>query len=154
MDSFSQGTEFFMSSTLLSATSQNYVQSPVDDIESFLWVTLWAILTNNVEKAAGEMEVLAKYYEGGNRDAALREFRCPLVTEDALRNLMNEWSTFSTDLTERHKITTQCLTQICDKGGWDSEEEEARYWKAAWHGYALEGVFKSLEIIFKNLQNM
>lgn len=100
------------------------------------------------------MESYVKDYERGNRLAALHEFRKPMYDEDALRNLIHEWATFSSELSARYELTIKCFTRICEKNGWESEAEEAQYWKAAWHGYALEGIFKSLQSIFNSLQDM
>lgn len=86
-------------------TRRNYVQSPVDYIESFLWVTLWSLLQNKVEKAIGEIKWWAKEFEKGKRDIALREFRVPTIDEDACRNVITERAIFSEILTARCGIT-------------------------------------------------
>lgn len=143
-----------MSKNLLDITQRNYIQSPVDDIESFLWVTLWATLANNAVEDSDKMQAWMSDFENGKRGDTLDSYRKPVYDDDAMRSLIDDWATFSKDLTVRYELTIECFTRICNKNGWESEEEEARYWKAAWHGYALEGVCKSLEIIFRNIVDM
>ncbi|KAG7094150.1 hypothetical protein E1B28_007762 [Marasmius oreades] len=58
-----RGTEEFMSINLLKATlrGRGYLQSPVDDVHSFFWVTLWAVMFNSHnESSRSEDELWAR----------------------------------------------------------------------------------------------
>ncbi|KAG7094149.1 hypothetical protein E1B28_007761 [Marasmius oreades] len=57
------GTEEFMSINLLKATlrGSDYLQSPVDDMHSFFWITLWAVMFNSHnESSRSENELWAR----------------------------------------------------------------------------------------------
>lgn len=125
--------------------AKNYIQSPVDDIDSFLWVTLYAIL-NNTEPRSVEYQRLAKRFEDGYRAFALDSMR----SAELGQGLFSDWDWVTINLSGRYGTTVEVLSTV----EWLSGEEEAQYWKAAWHGYALEGVCKTLEVIFTHVAKM
>ncbi|KAJ3849117.1 hypothetical protein EV368DRAFT_47967 [Lentinula lateritia] len=56
-DGTMSGTPQFMSKGLLNAESENEIQSPADDIESFLWVGLWSTLRNTKFPNSAKKEI-------------------------------------------------------------------------------------------------
>lgn len=144
-----------MSYYLISPSLENYIQSPADDIESFLWVTLYAILKNSDKTVYKDQQSLADMFELGKRGNALLHVQRLIHASRevvVLKGLFNEWCAFTDNLTGRYKDLVEAFSEISAKNGWE-DEEEARYWKAAWHGYALEGVCTSLEAIVKHMTN-
>lgn len=127
----------------------DYIQSPADDIESFFWVTLYAII-NNTEIRSVRQQKNAEQFEMGNRMTAFDDIQ----SAEHGSGLFSEWVRIKARLSGAYKDVVEVFSIIAGKKGWESDEEEARYWKAAWHGYALEGVCKSLEVIFEHIAKM
>lgn len=136
-----------MADNLLSDELKDYIQSPADDIESFFWVALYAIL-RNVETRSVQDRHLGDKFELGFRSEALLSYNKRVLWPEPVMNLlMRKWHQKIMDFGGMYLGFAQVCSAISGKKGWLSEEEESQYWKAAWHGYALQGVCESLELI-------
>lgn len=144
---FPQGTELFMADNLLSDELKDYIQSPADDIESFFWVTLYAIL-RNVDCVQQDRDLGDKFELGFRSEALISYNKRVLYPEPVMNLLMRKWHQKIMDFGGMYLGFAQVCSAISGEKGWLSEEEEAKYWEAAWHGYALQGVCESLECIF------
>lgn len=130
-----------MSNNLLSKRGvKEYIQSPADDIESFLWVSLYAMI-NNPEFSSQFHQDLAEQFESGDRNSALSGF---LSTEHGY-GLFNDWHRVKARLSGGYRDVVEYFSVISEEKGWKSDEEEAQYWMAAWHGFALEGVCRTMQ---------
>lgn len=126
----------------------DYIQSPVDDIESFVWVTLYAKLYSNVVPPSPMERIWAEDIESDkrNREYVMNRFGSQRV-QAGMNILMRKWRLAVSDLTADYSALVDALTSISAVKGWKNAEEEAQYWEAAWHGYALQGVYQTLELL-------
>lgn len=135
-----------MADNLLSDELKDYIQSPADDIESFFWVTLYAIL-RNVETRSVQDRHLGDKFELGFRSEALASYGKRVWPEPVMNLLIRDWHREVWEISAMYQCFVRVCSAISAQGGWLSEEEEVRYWEVAWHGYALQGVCQSLELI-------
>lgn len=140
----------FMSSNLVDRAMIGYIQSPIDDIESFIWVTLYAKLKNSIVAPSPREKKWAEDFESDiyNRECIARRFGFENAGKAGMNTLIRKWRSAVSDLSMEYSTLVSVLSMISDKeNGWENEEEEVKFWKAAWHGYALQGVCQSLELI-------
>lgn len=138
-----------MSGNLVDRTNNEYIQSPIDDIESFIWVTLFAKLNNSIIAPSPKEKMWAEDFESDKREETLRKFGSGGLFQAGMNPLLGKWSSVLRRLSGEYKNLVDAFSMIGAKKGWKSEEEEAQFCKAAWLGYALQGVCESLELIFK-----
>ena len=125
----------------------NYIQCPSDDIESFFWVFVWAILKNSTVDHPKRVQKYAEMFENGSRTVAVERY---ITTERSdMQNIVKVWSGVKSALSRAYIELVYAFTEISEAGLWKDEEEEARYWKAFWHGLALEGVCMSLKALLE-----
>ena len=125
----------------------NYIQSPSDDIESFFWAFFWAVLQNNTTSHSDRERKYADMFKNGLRaDAFLHYMRSE---GGVLRNIVAEWDQVASHISILHLYFTDSLTALGKAGHFENTEEEARYWKLAWHILALEGVCMSLKTLLE-----
>lgn len=134
---------------LFNLLQPHYIQSPADDIQSFFWVALYAILNNNTVGHSAIERRAAEELELDNRREALELFLDQNGPDRPLHKLFRDWREKVYDLGRMYSFLVDALTSIDAEKGWTNAEEEAQYWEAAWHGYALQGVCESLELIFE-----
>ena len=87
------------------------------------------------------------------RADAIRDY-IHLVTETSplttiLTSMVTDWENVVGSLSKSYLRLSICLTEISKAGYFIDAEEEARYWKAVWHGFALKGVCESLKVLLK-----
>ena len=134
-----------MSDNLLSL-KESYIQSPSDDIQSFFWVFFWAIVQNNTTSDP-DHQLCADRFKNGLRSAALHRY---LDTDTGdLLTIVTAWETVMTHVARTSLFLSRSLTALSEAEHFENVEEEARYWKAAWHGLALEGVCMSLKALLE-----
>lgn len=138
-----------MSRNLLTFVRPNYVQSPADDIQSFFWVALYAIVNNNKVGHSADDRHAAEAFERDRRAEALELFLEQDGPDHPLYELFRNWRDKVYELGRMYRSLVGALSSIDAVKGWTNAEEEAQYWEAAWHGYALQGVCESLELIFE-----
>ena len=132
---------------------QNYIQSPSDDIESFFWTFFWAALQHNMADHSDQERTCADSFRNGWRDDAIRDYiylvieTSPLIV--ILTSMVTDWEKAAGPLSKSYLLLSICLTEISKAGHFIDAEEEARYWKAVWHGLALKGVCESLRVLSK-----
>ena len=125
----------------------NYIQSPADDIESFFWVFFWAVLQNNTANHSERVRRCADMFKNGLRaDAFLRYIDSG---GSILHAVVVKWGQVRSHLSRLHLYFTDSLTALGEAGHFGNTEEEARYWKLAWHVLALEGVCTSSKILLQ-----
>ena len=137
-----------MSSNLTKTWETNYIQSPSDDIESFFWVFFWAVLQNNTTGRSNLKQQCARSFEDGRRGDAFLDY---MSERSDMRGILMDWFQEVSELSSAYIDIVRCFTAIGNAGGWGDDEEEARYWRAVWHGLALEGICESLRIIGEKL---
>ncbi|KAL0572241.1 hypothetical protein V5O48_009723 [Marasmius crinis-equi] len=169
------GTPEFMSEEMRDAIKhgKEYLQSPVDDIESFVWCFLWTILFNDALK--GPMSTA--FYEdrrdeikarnGSARGAAVRRIeqivkteydaqRQSFLDEDELASHFRALAPVFVGLQERllrlkfewrrvRKRKECALKRVEEEGGSDAE-----YWLPRFHLFAFRGVADFLEVIWEH----
>ncbi|KAF8206304.1 hypothetical protein K438DRAFT_468628 [Mycena galopus ATCC 62051] len=91
------GTPEFMSLTLHTAMIDDspYLQSPVDDLESFFWLAVWAVLfnTHKDNQNGSQLETKWKAYLFGPEHHAIRVFAKTTLTAELRRSRENiSWS--------------------------------------------------------------
>lgn len=140
----------FMSTNLVDRVNNEYIQSPIDDIESFLWVTLYAKLNNKLVIPSPKERAWAEDFESEkkNRDYVIRRFSLESVSKADMNPLVDKWDQVIRRLSKEYYFLVKTFLTISEtENGWENEEEEAKYWRVAWHGYALQGICQSLELL-------
>ena len=135
-----------MSDNLLTE-DEGYIQSPTDDIESFFWTFFWAILQNHTASYSDRERGYADKFRNGLRDRAFRLY--VHAGDSAIQDIVSKWEKIVGDLSNSYVRLSESLAAISKAKLFKDVEEEARYWKAAWHGLALEGVYMSLKVLLE-----
>ncbi|KAJ7364142.1 hypothetical protein DFH08DRAFT_267247 [Mycena albidolilacea] len=105
------GTPEFMSIGLHRAMTDGteYLQSPVDDIESFFWLACWAVLFNNHNEKRSTKEIQwQKYLRSADYKSARSLSKLMLVTDLARPSTIKERRERSPILTEFHPLLKTC----------------------------------------------
>ena len=123
----------------------NYIQSPSDDIESFFWAFFWAVLQNNTTSHSDRERKYADMFKNGLRRRALHRY-IDLEAGGVLHAIVSKWEQARSRMSGLYMYFSESLTALAKAGHFENMEEEARYWKLAWHVLALEGVYTSLKI--------
>uniref|UniRef100_A0A0W0GCR8 Fungal-type protein kinase domain-containing protein n=1 Tax=Moniliophthora roreri TaxID=221103 RepID=A0A0W0GCR8_MONRR len=130
-------------------SDDQYLQSPVDDLHSFFWVTLWAVMFNGlnrtrsikekrwqgqlVNSAASKASVVLELHPSprSTGNSPITEQMKPLLIEwyDAMQKLNNDWS-----------VVSRLPDGI-----------EAREWYLLhFHHFAFRGVVETLQLMLKH----
>ena len=139
-----------MSGNLLG--EENYIHSPSDDIESFFWVLFWAILQNRTASHSDRERQCADSFKNGLRAEALRRYVD--VGIGVLHAISCDLEQVRSHICRSYLHLSDSLVAINEAGHFIDAEEEARYWKAAWHGLALEGVYMSLKVLLERFYRL
>ena len=126
---------------------ENYIQSPTDDIESFFWTFFWAIVKNRI--ADQRFRRLAEDLENGFRADALLGYMSAGHAGTFGKIVKSWYNSNILELSRTYNTLIDCFDEISNVKGWQSEEEEALYWKAAWFSLALEGLCMSLKVLLE-----
>jgi len=141
-------------SRLALQNGESYLQSPVDDIESFSWVLLYGIVQNSAQGPRSSRDDLLQRTLDKSRDAALNQFNrfgadptmdyCLLTHtlsasrllrkyEDATYNLRNRW------VQDCHVLRTTGV-------------QDSQVWELCYHAAAVSGLSAVIQILidFKN----
>ncbi|KAJ6630935.1 hypothetical protein B0H10DRAFT_1773360 [Mycena sp. CBHHK59/15] len=143
------GTPEFMSLSLQYAMDQDlrYIQSPIDDIESFFWLALWAVLFNIHQSKRSRLEI------GWQKDldSAQQEFKsslprkmkdtnleeCSRISRELLP-LLIKWWRYQEDL--RDEWNTEVIRSA-------NNDKSSDFYLYHFHLYALRGVRDFLRIV-------
>ncbi|KAK7037509.1 hypothetical protein VNI00_011001 [Paramarasmius palmivorus] len=155
------GTPEFMSFGLRDAMERSvpYLQSPVDVLHSFFWVTMWAVMFNELNKERSEFEKHCHYLLVG--DAVQREGVLKLMNT-ALRSkvLFTEPTSpilkqMATVLIEWHRsldtLDDDWMTQVLGS----RPGSAGRGWFLPYfHRFAFRGLAELLELMLKHRQTL
>ncbi|PFH48032.1 hypothetical protein AMATHDRAFT_49857 [Amanita thiersii Skay4041] len=148
------GTQEFMSNALLKLqrATEQHDQSPVDDLESFFWVTLWTLM--NHTKFAGlrtkeEEEWGTSLCHGIDRRTFVAVEVNDLSDVRAVDHcqIIRDSCKFMQDF-YRLIASIRDLPLLVKQEGRNDPSEEFVMWK--WHSWAFEGVRRFLELIKKH----
>ncbi|KAJ7727933.1 hypothetical protein B0H16DRAFT_247295 [Mycena metata] len=151
------GTPEFMSLALHRAMLENtkYIQSPADDVQSFFWVMLWAVLFNNMDQKRCPREVAWRAEMEGADVRAKGDFTARLNREEfdpefsgvkysavgvQLFPLLQAWWRKQRELEADWGKVLREAKRI-------SPESHARFHLHHYHSFALRGVKDFLEIM-------
>jgi len=146
---FHQGTLPFMSDDSVAALKhgRSYQQSPVDDIESFLWVLLYSIVQNSTSPHSDLDNELRDAFDTPGRAMALRMFNNVRTTK-AYCELTRTLS--ASGLLRAYEAAIYTL-----RGQWEDDLEalddakscDARAWELCYHAAAIRGLLAVLQIL-------
>jgi len=139
------GTPEFMSRALFDAVG-DYLHSPVDDLESCFWVSVWSVLFNkdNMEGQSLEETMITRELSGNRKDEAMGKFS--VLSYDA----------------EHSDITQRFQSVILE--WWEKVQERRKVWRSVvlrnkpqnageeyflpyFHRFALQGVVDVLQVL-------
>uniref|UniRef100_A0A0W0GDN9 Fungal-type protein kinase domain-containing protein n=1 Tax=Moniliophthora roreri TaxID=221103 RepID=A0A0W0GDN9_MONRR len=143
------GTPEFMSfylQTAMERSDDQYLQSPVDDLHSFFWVTLWAVMFNGLNCTRSTTE---KFWQGNLVGSAASKLSVPHelrpstgnspITEQ-MKPLLRDWYNAMQGLNDDWSVVSRLPDGI-----------EAREWYLPhFHHFAFRGVVETLELMLKH----
>ena len=136
-----------------------YLQSPVDDLESFFHVFVWAILHNErSQKSLSPME--QKYRDMLHGDwadrTAAQSSLLSIVSSSAiitqLQDVAEAWSNVQTKLRKKYGHIEVLYRSLVAKG--QSGITEQAFCRWAWNLIAFEGVQRILDVIYKHRERL
>ncbi|KAJ6543851.1 hypothetical protein B0H19DRAFT_1308661 [Mycena capillaripes] len=155
------GTREFMSLQLQSAmeTNATYIQSPIDDIQSFFWLAVWAVLFNDKlqEPSSKEAQWRSSLISGDYEKKAT--FTSELAASDFERGysavgtqllpiLQLWWSNLQTLFRDWRRVLNKVeYNEI-------SQQEVSNFYKHHFHLYALRGVKEFLVLVDQNRETL
>lgn len=132
------------------------IQTPMDDLESFFHVFVWAIVNNvHIERLLDFEENDYSEYLGRTREDRYRgqcglllrlDHTVPLMR---LRDIARTWRDMNTELySQWHRMDS--IESELDAAGFFQQggTERKDYWKWAWHLTAFSGVLRILKMIY------
>ena len=139
-----------------------YLQSPIDDLESFYHVFVWAILHNvHWQRLLSEAEedcrgMLSGTWLSGtwsDREGAQKELRCAMTTSPVLgsdlQGLLKAWKATQDYLEDKWEQIERILQYLrADNFFTASKVTEQNFRKWTWHLIAFEGVRRILMDMF------
>ncbi|KAJ7690295.1 hypothetical protein B0H16DRAFT_1857212 [Mycena metata] len=153
------GTPEFMSLKLQRAMNKNtaYIQSPADDVQSFFWVMLWAVLFNNMDQKRSQDELDWRAEMEGADVRAKSGFVTVLNSEEFDPEFSSvEYSAVGAQLFPLLQVWWGKQMKL--EADWGnvlreakriSPESQARFNLHHYHLFALRGVKEFLEIVDK-----
>ena len=135
-----------------------YLQSPIDDLESFYHVFVWAVMHNEDSQVAmsrhelGYKDMLSgpvEYRTAAHDYLQSNPPSAAIVKE--LRGVMIDWDIAQSELQRKYNFIASKYGEVAAKEsfGQDGLTEQA-FWKWAWNLIAYEGVQRILEIIYRH----
>ena len=124
---------------------QSYRQSPVDDIESFSWVTLYSIVRNSASPHSDQDHKLQDAFDKLGRDTALRKSH-NVRTKKGYSELTRTLS--ASALLRAYEDVNYDL-----RGRWDNDVEalgdslDGQAWELCCHAAAVSGLLAVLQIL-------
>ena len=139
-----------------------YLQSPIDDLESFYHVFVWAILHNELSQETltpGERK-FRDMLSGSSADRFLAQkdlllIKFPSRIVSQLKGVIKAWDNAQNGLQEKWLGIDLIYDHLAAIGsiGQGSITEQA-FWKWAWDLIAFEGVQQILDIIYKHREEL
>ena len=135
-----------------------YLQSPIDDLESFYHVFVWAIMHNeDSQEALSRHELMYKDKLSGlvdSRTAAQIDLRenlpvAPIVSQ--LQDVMIDWHKTRVELQRKYDVIVSKYPQlVANKSIEQGNNPEQVFWKWIWNLIAYEGVQRIVEVIYSH----
>ena len=131
------------------ADKEFYLQSPIDDLESFYHVFVWAVMHNeDSQEALSRHERRYKDKLSGlvdSRTCAQTDLRSnppSAAIVKQLRGVMKAWDSTQVELQEKYNSIASKYCEVAAKKSFGQDDlTEQAFWKWAWNLIAYEGVF-------------
>ncbi|KAJ7666541.1 hypothetical protein B0H17DRAFT_1336278 [Mycena rosella] len=152
------GTDQFMSMALQNANNNDtpYIQSPLDDIESFFWLALWAVLfdIHNKDRSSTEIRWRRRLHTGDYlaKSGLLNEMEMGLEDNEhsvifrELFPLLEEWWPAQLALRKEWRAVTRQVPP--------SPSERAPFYLHHFHLYAMRGVRDVLALVERHQKRL
>ncbi|KAG7094144.1 hypothetical protein E1B28_007756 [Marasmius oreades] len=145
------GTEEFMSINLLTATlrGSDYLQSPVDDMHSFFWVALWAVMFNSLnESSRSEDELWARgrWVERASDKAHMLPQLKTSLRAGKLSPIAGQLTPFLGQWFSR----IEALQEDWDTTRGTDFQDRKEWFTTHFHLFAYRGIRESLELILQH----
>ncbi|KAJ3805956.1 hypothetical protein F5876DRAFT_81210 [Lentinula aff. lateritia] len=157
-DGTMSGTPQFMSTGLLYAEFDNEIQSPADDIESFLWVGLWSTLRNTKFPKSAKKEIrwsqsIAKGYAFRETTAINIQEALGIIIKGVPEPYSNMFRTMAPIWSEWfdaiRRIRKDWILDWSETNQDDSEDVNLLF-----HSFAYRGVLDFIEIFQKHKEDL
>jgi len=133
------------SSAMALRRGRSYLQSPVDDIESFFWVSLYGIVQNSTSPRSDLDNELQDTFDQQGRDTTLRIFHgirtnkgyCELIRTLSASALLSAYDVANRDLRAQWEDDIEVL---------DNSRDD-RAWELCYHAAAIGGLLGVLQIL-------
>ena len=132
-------------SVMALSRGRSYLQSPVDDIESFLWVSLYGIVRNSTSPRSDLDNELQDIFDKQGRDTTLPIFHdirakkgyCELIRTLSASALLSAYDVVNHELRAQWEDDIEVLDDSCDD----------RAWELCCHAAAIRGLLGVLRIL-------
>ena len=138
------------------AWKETCLQSPIDDLESFYNVFVWAILHNEHSQMAlsadektyrDDLSRLVNFRNAAQNNLRRKSPVAPIVSQ--LRGVMKAWDDTQAELQEKYDVIVRKFPElVANKSIGQESNSEQVFWKWIWNLIAYEGVQRILEIIY------
>jgi len=142
-----------MSRTAIDALKSGggYLQSPVDDIESFLWVMLYATVCNNSEEyGPDDLQLLENYKE--SRDSAVARLRQKSAKRYQHCQLTSTLS--QSDFFTRYDNEVETLADVWTDDCVMMQAEDSQTWTLCYAAAAVGGLRVILHVAVETLSSV
>jgi len=132
-------------SVMALSRGRSFLQSPVDDIESFFWVSLYGIVQNSTSPRSDLDNELQDIFDKKGRAETLRIFHdiraekgyCELIRTLSASALLRAYDAVNSELRAQWKDDIEVLDNLCDD----------RAWELCCHAAAIRGLLGVLRIL-------
>lgn len=132
--------------------TRSYLQSPLDDLESFYWVALWAVLfnvNNQKQRSPSENYWQRALVDPGHRYSVPR-FPGYHPTDPELSPILQDWIPILRNWNRSIDAIQMSFLEVPDS----SEGTDGRFYFPEFHRFALRGVAEVLEILCKHCERL
>ena len=146
----SQGTPEFMSRALLK-TGEDYLHSPVDDLESCFWVSVWSVFFNkdeaNKKHRSDREKRIQDSLDKSDKEGAMLLISMLRVKGEEHSNITRRFQPVLRDwwTKVRHR-NEEWMDQVVEKAPGNAGKE---YYLPYFHRFALQGVLQALKVLEK-----
>ena len=129
-----------------------YLQSPVDDIESFLWVMIYAIVYNSEQYNKVDIQLVEEYKD--HRVSALGQLKRDLAVGVGYRQLTSTLS--QSDFFTRYKNKVNSLVEVWgdDCATLQEQAEGSQTWTLRYAAAAVGGLRVILHVAVETLSSV
>ena len=133
-------------SRALSTTEGDYLHSPVDDLESFLWVAIWSIFFNrdHKESRSAKERKIADYLSENEKEKAIDSYS-RLVCDATTSDIARRFQPVLTDWWKKVRDRSEMWSRRVLRGAPNNAGGE--YYLPHFHSFALEGAVDVLQVL-------